>query len=130
MLNILDGIPTFVGSATLTFRPGERFFIMDFVPDQDACYAVMLLETPAFPGKQHEESHNLSVLAAAKYPTTNGKSGDEPRWGWIQLDGETKDMIGNMLIEIKALPGQWYYMLIEGGIGHRSMEHILKLTGD
>ncbi len=128
MLKILDGLNV-VSRAILTLRPGEQFFIMDYAPDQGACYAVMLHETPPFPGIHHEESLSLSVLAAAKYSTEHGKSGNEPRWGWVALDGETKELIGNMLLEMYAQHDQWYYMLITGGIGHRDIEHIRKLTG-
>lgn len=120
---------SFIGSANLSLRPGEQIHLMDFIPDQAPAYAVMLLETPGFPGIGHEESRGLSVLACGYYPTIEGKSGDQPRWGWVHLDAESKDMVGQALLKLNAQPGKWFYMLITGGIGHRSVEHVQQILG-
>ena len=126
----MTGYIDYVGEATLTVQIGQQFHIFPYSPDQAGDYAVMLLETPDFPGIGHEESHNLTVLCAAQYATTYGKSGSEERWGWVHLDAETKAMIGQALGRINATPGKWYYMLVTGGYGHRSVEHVAKIHGE
>ena len=112
-------------SAFLALRPGEIVHLAETMIDQSGSYAVMLHETPALPGKQHIESLNLTVLCAGWYSTEYGASGNEKRWGWVHLEADTKEMIGNALQSIDAIPGQWYYLYISGGVGHRPHSHLL-----
>lgn len=112
-------------TAFLAFRPTELTIITETPYDQKPYYAVMLLETPQFPGKQHVESQNMTVLCAAKYDTSHGESGDEPRWGWVHMEAATKEDIGRMLSRNGATTGKWYCLYIMQGIGHRPLKHFV-----
>jgi hypothetical protein len=111
-------------TAFLAMRPGEMFHLSERPYDQAGCYAVMLHETPLFPGSEHHpESKNFTVLCAGWYNTEEGELGEERAWGWVHLEASTKEIIGNGLENIHAVPGKWYYMLTSGALGNRPPEH-------
>lgn len=106
----------------LAMRPGEQLHFSAIPYDQGETYAVMLLETPKFPGVGHIESKQLSVICAITHAVMVGDSG-KYRWGWVHLEQNTKEIIGAGLEQFDAEPNKWYCMLISGGIGHRPEEH-------
>jgi hypothetical protein len=99
--------------AILTARSGEEFYYHEEKPEQD-CYAVMLHQAPAFPGQSHEECTQFSVLCCGKYITLE-TSPSESKWGWIELNADTRNLIGSDLLEMNAEPGRWYYLTVSGG---------------
>lgn len=115
-------------TAFLAVRPGEMLHFSEERYDQESGYAVMLIETPAFPGQAHPESSHRSVLCAGWYTTEEGVLGDTPAWGWVHLEANTKELIGHGLESIRAIPGQWYYLLLSGGLGNRPQDHFKTST--
>jgi hypothetical protein len=104
-------------------RPEEQLHFSRIPYDQESCYAVMLLATPALPGDTHKSngSHPLAVLCAAWHDTTEHGYA----WGWVHLEANTKELIGYHLENnMEAEVGKWYYMLVSGGIGHRPLSHM------
>lgn len=110
-------------TAFFAVRPGEVLHFSQTMQDQGDCYAVMLVETPSFPGDGHIESAALSVVCAAPYNTETGASGNASRWGWVHIEAATKELLGNALEHIGAIPGVWYFMYVSGGVGHRPRTH-------
>ena len=100
----------------LALRTGEQRLYSP-IPFEGTCYAVMLLNTPPLPGDKHPESDPMTVICAARYTTI---SHDALDWGWIHLDFDTKQIIGEDMVDSNFMPGQWYYMIISGGLGVRS----------
>lgn len=99
-------------AAYLAIRAGEyrQYFeeCLSVVPQGVYIYRVALVETPSLPDDHHEICKNLTVICSQQYPTV-----DEPEaWGWIQLEPETKELIGNDLLNGGARPGVWYYMTL------------------
>ncbi len=106
----------------LAMRPGEQLHFSEGPYDYGETYAVMLLETPKFPGVGHIESKPLSVICAIQHSVIVGDSG-EYKWGWVHLEPNTKEIIGAGLTRFNADTNKWYCMLISGGIGHRPESH-------
>ena len=106
----------------LAMRPGEQLHFSLIPYDQKATYAVMLLETPKFPGVGHPESKPLSIICAVQHDVVEGES-TKVLWGWVHLEQNTKEVIGQGLEQFNAESNKWYCMLISGGIGHRPESH-------
>ena len=70
-------------------------------------YAFALVPTPAFPGEAHPECSPYTIICAAPYRCTDSKRSGEILWGWVQLDSDTKDIIGETIEEegIEPPPG-------------------------
>jgi hypothetical protein len=103
----------------LVLRPGEHLGYCTYVkwvesgqPGRPYVYAVMLLPTPALPGKAHPETKQLKVLCAQRYACLEGECAGEALWGWVALDRDATEHIGRDLESIGATHGAWYVIQI------------------
>lgn len=120
---MLNKDSTKISYPVLALRPNEQRLYSP-TPFEGECYAVMLLETPSPPGAQHPETLNMTVLCAGQYKTLVH---DVLDWGWIHLNFDTKEVIGNDMVEENFIPGQWYYMIVFSGLGNRSRGYAYSL---
>lgn len=96
----------------LAIRLGEQIeFSNQPFEGEEVSYAVALVETPSFPETHHPESDRLAVICAGKYSVNEGElAGRGDFWGWVTLEAETKQFVGEALLEYGARPGDWVYM--------------------
>lgn len=112
-VNVLTERP--IEHVVFALRPNESFYIMSNKPEQEDYYLVALIPVPAFPGENHPEANGMATICAARYPALS--SGGEPKWGWVQLNPDAKNAIGDALLDHPAEIGRWYYMVVSGGLG-------------
>ena len=98
----------------LALRPGEKAIIYENDGELPPCaYVVALVDVPPFPGESHPECRPSAVVCAQQYVCSESERPGELLWGWVALDPDTKDLIGDLLHEGGAEPGRWYHLEIE-----------------
>jgi hypothetical protein len=101
-------------------RDHEKRSYFEVAPDNKLSYAVMLWNAPAFPGMNVTESQPLLLCAAY---TLGAQPNSQNTWVWLHLDPYCYDLIREDLAGHRATPGQWYYMMLSDGVGHRASSH-------
>jgi hypothetical protein len=98
----------------LAFRPGEEYALHTELPagweQFGPYYIVALLDTPDFPGEFHPDCKSKTVICATNQYKPEGY--DHPVWGWWVLAPATKQVIGDLLVEVGAPVGQWFYLIV------------------
>lgn len=90
----------------------------------EAVYGVALVAAPLLPDSKHPRCAPFSVVCIANYRTLDHP---ETAWGWIHLTPETKEEIGDDLVEWGATPGKWYWLVMRmSGAGAQTQR---RLTG-
>lgn len=79
----------------------------------------MLHPSPSFPGATHAICLPFSVLCCGKYVTLES-SPNEAKWGWVELNPDTRNVIGQDLMDMNAEPGRWYFVTVSGGFARSS----------
>lgn len=104
-----------MAEATLAIRDGEgrQYFVGPTPPPiikgDERIYGVALVESPPLPGNRHPRSNPLLVCCIANYPTQDHL---ETAWGWIHLTPDTKELIGNDLVELACKVGTWIWLML------------------
>ena len=94
---------------TLAFRPDETVAFYSSVPrsPRGNVFAVAMIDF-------HLPNHapGAAVVASAYFPKVGG-------WGWIHIDADTKERIGDLLAKHEAPAGRWYYIDVYHSGTHR-----------
>jgi len=75
-----------------------------FIPE---AFAVMLRLAPQLP-----DDSGLHSISHARQVITASKNNNENRWGWVHLDGDEKDAIGEAMMIEECDLDKWYWCAI------------------
>ena len=117
MKNMMNGNENCYEVATnfLAMRPGESFTVQNTplgepVPEWCRVYRVALVPTPPLE-KAHGVSKNEAVICAEYYSTS--VTDRQAAWGWVHLEGSSKELIGRELEAVGAAPGEWFTLILD-----------------
>ena len=98
-IGTMSGLPDRIDYFAL--RPHEVFELWHFADHSDPRFLVCLSRTPPLPGalSRHSLSTPFAVLCMARF---------NDGWGWCTLAANTKELVGNALIEAGAEPEYWF----------------------
>ncbi len=108
-MNLRDDLHVVDFPVLLSIRTGDIFIVEkwdDKLDPSKSVYAVALFEAPNL------ERLNVPLSEVAKRTGVVCAGITKDGWGWIPLEGNTKDYIGNLLEEVKARPDEWFKLTI------------------
>jgi hypothetical protein len=98
-----------VRTSRLSLRPGEEISIADL--GLSSQYVVKIIRNDLPPGKKH--SMELSVHVAQIMKIDGGFG-----WGWVDVDDDSRDILGAILLDNDCSIGVWYSMDLIYGRQH------------
>jgi len=108
-MNLKDDLHVVDFPVVLSIRTGDVFSIEkwdDKLDPDKSVYAVALFEAPML------EQLNVHLSDVAKRTGVVAAGITKDGWGWIPLEGNTKDYIGDLLDELEARPNEWFKLTI------------------
>ena len=112
--------------STLAMRPGEWAILWpDLRLDIEPLYCVALIEMPPVP-REFELHDSCEQYAVACGGWFYANDENEKTFGWVHLEPDTKAYLGNMLMQVQAEPGRWYYLEI---VQERPFPDVQRVTG-
>ena len=108
-MNLRDDLHVVDFPVLLSIRTGDVFSVekWDDKLDYDkSVYAVALFEAPNL------ERLNVPLSGIAKHTGVVAAGITKDGWGWIPIESNTKDYIGDLLDEVNARPNEWFKLTI------------------